>query len=556
MNQSSNLNNQPLTRPKNQQELIKEVKKEIKNILKYSLHRKILTKFGTVPRQKITMLNHFWNIDTRIDSKTPETLSIDAPVISFYQQEDVDKKLLIVGANGAGKTSTLLELARDLVYLAEQDSSQPFPVIFHLSSWKENHQPLHKWIISELHSKYGIQYSFAEDLIKNHLIIPMLDGLEEMELEYQALCAKEINQMLEGEQCPPGLVVCSRQEKFPFPDGRLKLNGTLYIQSLTNNQIENYLAAVGHSELWQSIETNPNLLELARKPFFLNVMVLVSARFPLNKYQKLSSKTDLTQMLLRDYTTVMLSPVSRSNDSNKALHWLTKIACHLTKESKQEFLIENLQPSFLDRNTQKNNLLLLNILIFAILSLTIGGISWIFTFYVLSFSGWFTFSIWSIPKMSFSILQLAFFLVGVPFLIFVEGVTTNKHKKDIVPVSSKLILPIIYNVLVLALFSFHFKFPNILLQEEFLFFGTNLESTNWFFSLILAIGIFILLYVGLYIIAFISLWLTKLLDLPIGSKESGWLAKVVMFMFPYTKIASQGPPAFARPCAGRGTNGV
>src|SRR4029434_9517020 len=56
--------------------------------------------------------------------------------------DHLDRALLMFGAPGAGKTTLLLQLARDLLQRAAQDTAQPIPVIFPLSSWAAQRRPL------------------------------------------------------------------------------------------------------------------------------------------------------------------------------------------------------------------------------------------------------------------------------------------------------------------------------------------------------------------------------------------------------------------------------
>jgi hypothetical protein len=50
--------------------------------------------------------------------------------------------LLILGPPGSGKTTALLELARDLLKDAEANQTQPIPVVFNLSSWESGDRRL------------------------------------------------------------------------------------------------------------------------------------------------------------------------------------------------------------------------------------------------------------------------------------------------------------------------------------------------------------------------------------------------------------------------------
>jgi hypothetical protein len=66
----------------------------------------------------------------------PGPLPRDTPIIKVFDQ--LSGALLILGAPGAGKTTLLLELCRSLIERAEQDEGHPIPVIFNLSSWRQN----------------------------------------------------------------------------------------------------------------------------------------------------------------------------------------------------------------------------------------------------------------------------------------------------------------------------------------------------------------------------------------------------------------------------------
>jgi predicted NACHT family NTPase len=46
--------------------------------------------------------------------------------------DDMGGELLILGAPGSGKTTTLLELAGELLARAEAEDGQPIPVVFNL----------------------------------------------------------------------------------------------------------------------------------------------------------------------------------------------------------------------------------------------------------------------------------------------------------------------------------------------------------------------------------------------------------------------------------------
>src|SRR5207248_836872 len=71
---------------------------------------------------------HPWETVLELPDKPPLILGRDKKTIEVF--DEVGRSLLILGQPGSGKTVTLLELARDLIIRAENDPTQPVPVVF------------------------------------------------------------------------------------------------------------------------------------------------------------------------------------------------------------------------------------------------------------------------------------------------------------------------------------------------------------------------------------------------------------------------------------------
>ena len=80
--------------------------------------------------------------------------------------------LLILGAPGTGKTTLLLELARDLLNRAEQDPVYPIPVVFNLSTWAVRRRPLDQWLVAELNERSDVPRRVARQWVETEQIIP------------------------------------------------------------------------------------------------------------------------------------------------------------------------------------------------------------------------------------------------------------------------------------------------------------------------------------------------------------------------------------------------
>ena len=105
--------------------------------------------------------------------------------------------LLILGAPGTGKTTLLLELTQALLAQAEHDPNRHLPVVFHLSSWAVHQSPLAAWLVDELCQRYQVPRKHAETWIAKDLILPLLDGLDEVASERRSACVEAINAFVE-----------------------------------------------------------------------------------------------------------------------------------------------------------------------------------------------------------------------------------------------------------------------------------------------------------------------------------------------------------------------
>ena len=150
---------------------------------------------------------------------------------------EMRQALLILGEPGSGKTTMLLELARDLIDRANKDSTLPVPVVFNLSSWAEKQQPLVQWLAADLKTKYGIPLKMGQGWVENNQLALLLDGLDEVKAEARAACVDTINHFRE-EYGVTNVAVCSRTREYEELTSRLKLNGAILIQSLTPEQID------------------------------------------------------------------------------------------------------------------------------------------------------------------------------------------------------------------------------------------------------------------------------------------------------------------------------
>ena len=157
---------------------------------------------------------------------------------------------MILGDPGAGKTTTMLRLARKLVNEAENDESKQIPVIFQLSSWAEKRDPIREWMVNELVKKYRVNdEGLARKWVEDDEILPLFDGLDEVAYDHRKACIEAINAYQSQNTF---FVICSRIKEWEElqageDDKRINLdvNALIRLHPLTDQQIEDYLATLG-----------------------------------------------------------------------------------------------------------------------------------------------------------------------------------------------------------------------------------------------------------------------------------------------------------------------
>ncbi|NUN65952.1 NACHT domain-containing protein [Pseudanabaena biceps] len=348
--------------------LLGEVTTEVKSRLRHSLHREVAI---TLDKEMQLDRVRTWSASVKIGMQVIEQIENGTSILNVFQREDVGGRLLILGKPGAGKTTTYLELANELLDIAESDLKQPIPILCNLSSWKDSKQSIADWVMAEAKSKYGVRVEVAQNLLKRKQLLPMLDGLDELEPHRQEPCILAINQWMESEHRPRFLVVCSRSEEYDSYSVKFKLNAAIYLQPLSDEQLSKYFKS---PELWQKLRQDSELLEILRTPFFLVITFLAIQQISPPEWGQLATTNDRKTYLLSAYVHQMLSgdieslyyqaPAVPSAAQTK--HWLSWLAQQLQQESKDEFLIESLHPKNLKNGTQQKNYYRVLVLIFGL----------------------------------------------------------------------------------------------------------------------------------------------------------------------------------------------
>jgi len=313
----------------------------------------------------------------RTEEVTP--LARTKPILEVF--EEAKRRLLILGEPGSGKTTELLKLALTLAEEAENNAKKPIPVIFELSTWRG--ERMFEWMAEQMALGYGLNRKLCEEWLKNNRIVPLLDGLDELG-EYRdgvKMAIEAIDTLQEDyQEQQHGLVICCRiedYEKASHESGervRLRLmDRAVRLCELTDADIEDYLNRRQARNLWEELPSKPGFRELARYPMLLNLMPMTYPDgFPKDAPQE--GKTFQDQ-LFEDFVNRKLQKL-KGYDPEKSRDYLQWLAASMEREeiNQREFLIEGLQPTWLENPQQWNQYRLIFGLIFGLIGGLIFGL--------------------------------------------------------------------------------------------------------------------------------------------------------------------------------------
>ncbi len=318
----------------------------IKGVLEASLHHRAWLELGLDWRDEAVALP--WDRIVVAPDRPIRTLDRSDSIAAVFAA--AQRTLLVLGEPGAGKTTTLLELARDLAARARGAPEEPVPVVLALTTWSGGNRDFGAWLVTELGLRYQVPKRLAQTWLDDGRLVLLLDGLDEVGEAHRAACVEAINAFA-AERPPPGLAVTCRLAEYGALPVKLRLRAAISLQPLTAEQVERHFAAAGPGleSLRRALREDGALRELARTPLMLSVMALAWRDAPVADAAAASSE-ERRRQVFEAYVQAALhrrGKAAGEHPPERTRHWLGWLAGRMKAHDQTLFTLEQLQPSWL-----------------------------------------------------------------------------------------------------------------------------------------------------------------------------------------------------------------
>lgn len=322
----------------------------IKGVLERSFYQQVRLELGI---QTTVNSIHPWDVVTTTTHTRPRVVPSGTSALTVF--DELERMMVVLGAPGSGKTTMLLELLRDALIIAEKDIDEPIPVMLNLTSWTQRRGPIDEWIVHEVSVRYQIPPRHVRAWLDVDLLLPVLDGLDEVGSSYRQPCIQAINEF-HRRYTTTSIAVGCRHLDYEALDDKLELHGIAQIQPLSAHQVDDFLVHAGPAgESAKSILIkHPELNDFTSSPLMLSVLIL--AIQPGNRLTEQPvgvDEGDATRIFRAFVITMLKRRPSPSHAAKDVITSLCFLANNLRRISQTQFTIDLIDNAWLPRSTWK-----------------------------------------------------------------------------------------------------------------------------------------------------------------------------------------------------------
>jgi hypothetical protein len=281
---------------------------------------------------------------------------------TIFESDSVERRLVLLGRPGAGKTTQLLHLAEAMLDRIHADSTAPTPIYLPLSigewedivleSLKAASRSLPravKWFAEQIASNYQVPKRKVLDWLSANPcpIVLLLDGLDEIaSIEERKRCVRALSQARRLTHA--GMVVACRTDDYTAIGEILNFGSAIDIMPINGTDIDEYLGAAGADleSLRYATASDDVLKKLLDTPLMLNVAAMAYKDREVESDLLIGSLARRRDQLWQTYVTEMLkrrrNPQQESTGNptftaERTEHYLKFLAETMARNSYQEF---------------------------------------------------------------------------------------------------------------------------------------------------------------------------------------------------------------------------
>jgi hypothetical protein len=268
------------------------------------------------------------------------------------------EELVLVADAGLGKTIQMAKLACQLAAEAldaletrarDDGRPPPIPILLSLSIYRG--EPLQEWMITEINRAYGVDKGLIRAWLDEDLLLPLLDGLDQVPEPHRRECAVQIQRF--RQRCT-GIVVSCRSRDYHLAR-TIKVACCVEIDPPSRQQVQDYLTdhADALADVHAALKADQTLWTLLCSPLMLNIIKYTYTNRPATELRQAGSVRQRQGRIFDAYLRRMLDYRPTRYQHDMTINWLCSLARTLSRHGEDVLYLDRLDDSWIPAERRK-----------------------------------------------------------------------------------------------------------------------------------------------------------------------------------------------------------